>query len=928
MSALILAAALFLECENFKDLGGWTVDPSSMGEMGSSYVMAHGYGVPVADAKTSVSVAEAGVYTVWARTRNWAAEWTREAPGRFQVAVGGVTLEGVGGSEGQDWHWQKLGRADLSAGAHTLALRDLTGFNGRCDALCLTTDSNPPPHPYPAIKQSEQSGQSNNRTSPAFDFIVVGGGISGICAAQGAARAGLRTLLLQDRDMVGGCNSSEVRVGLGGDIHVGPHPNLGTVVEEIGPIEGGGHVGDAADYEDVRKMNAFRTEIARRYLKLQTRQRVFAVETNATGAIVAVRSRHVRTGVVTRWTAPYFCDATGDAVLARLAGCATMYGREARATFGEISAPVVADRQVMGHSMQWRTERAADAAPFPDISAWALKITEESATYQRHGGWAQEAGQYRDMAKETEAIRDYGLLAIFSNWHYLKNVSPRKGEFAHDRFSWISPIGGKREGYRVVGDYVFTQNDLEEQRTFKDGTAAVTWDIDQHFPDPENAKAFKEPFRSCAYHRGFGPKPVCVPYRCLYARDCPNLFLAGRHLSVSHVALAAVRVQRTLGMLGEAVGIAAALAHEHGCSPRQLYTEYLDETMGRIHAGVAKLQVYHAYPQGLHEKYHFWGRPQVNVYPETETNVSAEVFARIRALGMEHRHEHPLLKDPADAVARRVLVLADESRARLHVYDSCNAKRRCWIDMEKPMWDLKKVGDGLYRAVVRRGFMVADIRSRKVVDEFRHPALNELTAVCDLPDGGFLACVSPGGYGKTNDIEVVEFTSARELKRKYVFRGIFNSRAMMRLENGELLITYEHGFVRGRLKENGEGEILQTFLQPAGRNLFEVVPDRAGTGYWAGTGYGAELVHFNGDGSVKSIWKASQEPGRRNVFYAQPQELPNGHVYICNWTGHGLLESKRGWQVLEFDETGKVVWHLDDWEFFGSLSGIDVLESP
>ena len=157
------------------------------------------------------------------------------------------------------------------------------------------------------------------------------------------------------------------------------------------------------------------------------------------------------------------------------------------------------------------------------------------------------------------------------------------------------------------------------------------------------------------------------------------------------------------------------------------------------------------------------------------------------------------------------------------------------------MWDLKKVGDGLYRAVVRRGFMVADIRKRKVVDEFRHPALNELTAICDLPDGGFLACVSPGGYGKTNDIEVVE---------------------------------------------------------------------------------------FDGDGSIKSVWKAEQEPGRRNFFYAQPQELPNGHVYICNWTGHGELDSKRGWQVLEFDSRGKVVWHLDDWERFGSLSGIDVLQTP
>lgn len=257
----------------------------------------------------------------------------------------------------------------------------------------------------------------------------------------------------------------------------------------------------------------------------------------------------------------------------------------------------------------------------------------------------------------------------------------------------------------------------------------------------------------------------------------------------------------------------------------------------------------------------------------------------------------------------------------------CAAQAAARATAEKPMWDLKRVGDGLYRVVVRRGFMVIDIAKRRGVETFRHPRLNELTAVCDLPDGGFLACVSPGGYGKTNDIEVVAFASDRSLRRVWRIPGLFNSRSMIRLASGELLITYEHGFARVRLGDGETGEVLQTFLQPSGRNLFEVVPDRAGTGYWAGTGYGAELVHFKADGTADRIWKAKQELGRRNVFYAQPQELANGHVYVCNWTGHGWEDSKRGWQVLEFDEKGEVVWHLDDWEMFGSLSGIDVLES-
>lgn len=925
MNILMLAATVFIECESFSNPGGWTVDPSSMSEMGSSYLMAHGYGVPVADATTAVAVPEKGAYSVYARTRSWNAEWSRVPAGRFGLALDGRRLGGDLGTGGRDWRWQFAGTRELDAGSHMLALQDLTGFNGRCDAIVLTTE----PLDELGLEQVRRVRQSGPVVEGGtFDFIVVGGGISGICAAQAAARATAKTLLVQDRDVVGGCNSSEIRVGLGGDVHVGPNPALGNVVDEIAPIRGGGGVDRAEDYEDLRKVNSFKAGLNARFLTLRTGERVVSVETNAAGAITAVVSRHVRTGVRTRYRSDLFCDATGDAVLARLVGCATMYGREARATFGEISAPVAADRQVMGHSLQWTTVAEAQPRPFPDISAWALPIDEASATYSTVGGWAQEAGQYRDMGTETEAIRDYGLLAVFSNWHYLKNVSPRRGEFARRRFSWISPIGGKREGHRVIGDYVLTQNDLESPKPVPDPTACATWDIDQHFPDPANAEAFSEPFRSCAYHRGFGAKPVPVPYRCLYARDCPNLFLAGRHVSVSHVALASVRVQRTLGMLGEAVGIAAALAWEHGCTPRALYTDYLPELMGRMRAGVPKNPTYHAYPQGWHEKYHFWGRPQVNVYPETETNLFEGAQSAIAALGMVHRNEHPLFKTPPENVARRRLVLADESRAQLIVYDSCNAKERFTVPAEKPMWDLKRVGAGLYRVVVRRGFMVIDIARRKVVETFRHPRLNELTAVCDLPDGGFLACVSPGGYGKTNDIEVAAFSSDRNLRRTWTFPGLFNSRSMVRLPNGELLITYEHGFVRARLGDGATGEVVQTFLQPSGRNLFEVVPDKAGTGYWAGTGYGAELVHFTADGTADRIWKAAQETGRRNVFYAQPQELANGHVYVCNWTGHGWTDSKRGWQVLEFDGNGKVVWHLDDWEMFGSISGIDVIESP
>ena len=144
------AGSLYVECESFRDLGGWIVDPHSMRQIGSSYVMAHGYGTPVKDAVTTAKFPAEGRYAVWARTRNWNAVWTKGAAGRFQVVVDGKTLPAELGMLGKDWDWQLAGHVDLKAGVPVeIRLRDLTGFNGRCDALWFTTDSQalPPNEP-------------------------------------------------------------------------------------------------------------------------------------------------------------------------------------------------------------------------------------------------------------------------------------------------------------------------------------------------------------------------------------------------------------------------------------------------------------------------------------------------------------------------------------------------------------------------------------------------------------------------------------------------------------------------------------------------------------------------------------------------------------------------------------------------------------
>ena len=431
--------------------------------------------------------------------------------------------------------------------------------------------------------------------------MVAGGGVAGVCAALSAARLGAKALLLQDRDVLGGCNSSEVCVAMGGRIHVPPYEALGNVVEEIQPLFGYGTPIEPRFHEDARKEAAFhvREHLATRGWErsvpgttpgLRLGQYVIGVEMDPSSPrrIAAVLSRDTRTGAVTRIRARNFCDATGDALVARFAGCETMYGREGRARFGESCAPEAADRRVMGLSVQWLTEERPEAAPFPDISDWALPIREPSDCYRTCGSWEQETGFHLDQSEDAERIRDYALLCIFSNWNWLKNKAPDRDKFARLALKWMSPTGGKRESYRVVGDAVLTQRDLQGHADFPDATAAVTWDIDQHFPDPDGERAFPEPFRSAARHTGFG-KPQPVPYRCLYARDCDNLFLAGRCVSASSVAFAAVRVMRTLGMLGEVVGMAAAICAETGDTPRGVGERHLEKLKGMMRAGVPRL---------------------------------------------------------------------------------------------------------------------------------------------------------------------------------------------------------------------------------------------------------------------------------------------------------------------------------------------------
>jgi hypothetical protein len=263
-----------------------------------------------------------------------------------------------------------------------------------------------------------------------------------------------------------------------------------------------------------------------------------------------------------------------------------MIGREGRDEFNEPTAPEVKDKMTMGSSVQWYSEEASAPVLFPDI-VWGLTFNENSAQKVKGGEWTWETGMQYDQIKDFERIRDYGLMVVFSNWSFLKNHPTLGQDFEKSKLRWVAYIAGKRESRRLTGDYILNENDLTGRKVYNDGTAPTSWTIDLHYPDPKNTRYFPgEEFLSIAVQTPIYPYPI--PYRCLYSRNINNLFMAGRDISVTHVALGTVRVQRTTGMMGEVVGMAAAVCKKHNILPRGVYDRYLDELKDLMRKGTGK----------------------------------------------------------------------------------------------------------------------------------------------------------------------------------------------------------------------------------------------------------------------------------------------------------------------------------------------------
>jgi hypothetical protein len=597
---------VLVEAESFDEPGGWVVDPQFLDQMGSPFLLAHGLGVPVRDAVTTVTLPRPGLYRIWARTRNWTAkqEGPRQrvedrmpssalalpsspdqAPGKFQLLLDGVPLASPLGTEDADWHWQNGGVMEIKNRTCKLALHDLTGFDGRCDAILLARNPDflPPDRGATLAKwRREVLGLSPTpQEAGRFDLVVVGGGMAGTCTALSAARLGLQVALVQDRPVLGGNNSSEVRVHLNGQINLPPYPRLGDVVKELDP-DNRGNAQPAAFYNDDKKL-----EIARAESNIHLFLDVHAYQVEKDGSrIVAVMGRDIKTSKDLRFAAPLFADCTGDGTIGSLAGADYRMGRESWSETGETLAPKESDKMTMGASVQWYSIETPEPSPFPECP-WALDFTEQSCERATRGDWNWETGLNKDQIADFESIRDHGLRAVYGNWAFLKNQSKDKAKYAHRRLAWVAYIAGKRESRRLLGDVILSQQDVQEQRAYPDAFVTTTWSLDLHYPDPANTKYFPgEEFKTIAKTPGI--RPYAIPYRCFYSRNVENLFMAGRDVSVTHVALGTVRVMRTCGMMGEVVGMAASICKNRDTTPRGVFIEHLPELKELATRGVGK----------------------------------------------------------------------------------------------------------------------------------------------------------------------------------------------------------------------------------------------------------------------------------------------------------------------------------------------------
>ncbi len=423
--------------------------------------------------------------------------------------------------------------------------------------------------PSPMISSHAAASRQIKSQSLTADLVVVGGGLAGVSGAITAARAGCRVVLIQDRPVLGGNASSEVRLwALGATSHMGNNNRWareGGVIDEISVEntfrnpEGNPHLFDALLLDMV---------VAEPNIRLLLNTAVFETLKTDADTIRSVRAFCSQNETLYEVAAPLFCDASGDGIVGFQAGAAFRMGAEAQSEFGEKFAPDAEYGELLGHSIFFYSKDVGRPVEFVPPAFALTDITkiprfgQIAASDLGCAFWWLEFGGRLDTVHQTEEIKWELWKVVYGVWNHIKN-SGKFPEAANLTLEWIGSVPGKRESRRFEGDYMMIQQDVIEQRRHADAVSYGGWAIDLHPADGVYSTK-----SGCTQWHSKGVYQI--PYRSLYSRNIKNLFLAGRIISVSHVAFGTTRVMATAAHTAQAVGMAAALCRESGLLPRDL----------------------------------------------------------------------------------------------------------------------------------------------------------------------------------------------------------------------------------------------------------------------------------------------------------------------------------------------------------------------
>lgn len=562
-----------IEAESVLNKGGWVSDPQFVQQMGSPYLMAHGMGVPVANASTDIDVKRKGNYHVWARTKNWIpGNW--DAPGQFKIAVNGEELANTLGLQ-PNWNWEYAGQVKLKSKQAKVELIDLTGFNGRCDAIYFSQEKTAPPNGKEALKKwrvEKLKEPSEPEVVKKYDLVVTGGGLAGCAAAIAAAEEGLSVALIHDRPVLGGNASSEIRVHT-----LGIYGKFERILKLIDTEHYPNGSSDAIIDQKRRDENVRKFE----NIDLHLNWRAYDAKSE-NDFIQYVDARQTSTGERIRFKAPLFVDATGDGWIGYWSGAKYSYGRESVHQYGEeweewgeLWSPEEPDNAVMGSSILFQTVEVDRPIDFPAVP-WALPVAKEHKAVAGEWYWEFSRNDLHQI-DDGEQIRDHMLRAIYGSFANAKEDK----ENQYYKLQWVSYLLGKRESRRLIGDHVFTFKDVKEHRQFPDSVVQEIRAVDIHYQQNLLDESKPDFLSEALFYR---TGKYYIPYRSLYSKNINNLFMAGRCFSTSHAGLGGPRVMRTTGQMGAAVGFAASLCHKYRVKPRAIYTQYLKEYMQLIEA--------------------------------------------------------------------------------------------------------------------------------------------------------------------------------------------------------------------------------------------------------------------------------------------------------------------------------------------------------